>query len=539
LSSNNAAKPTFTAPQVSANTNYTFSLLVNDGFVNSVVDQVIVTVKHVNKTPIANAGIDQSVDEGTFVTLDGSISADPDGSVLTYTWTAPAGVSLSSNSVAKPTFTAPQVSTNTNYTFSLVVNDGSVNSVVDQVIVTVKHFNPLTLDKTLGNTEVFASTTTGTGRRAMPYTFAEAGEIQSISIYHGGGTGNLLLGVYSDLNSLPSSLLGASAQTAVSSTAGWQTVELASPVSVSAGQTIWLSWVFQNSVVVRYTSGTPGRAQSSATWTAGMPASFGSSSTAGNKYSIYCTYTPVLTQIGYDQIYGTSVSVTDRRAMPVTFTENGDIKSISIYHNAGSGNVFVGVYANQNGLPSTLLGIPPSTVVSSTDGGQTVLLSNPVSVATGQTVWLAWVFQNGATLRYTAGTPGRAVSSAKWANGLSEDFGSSSQANYKYSVYCTYTPEAQSYLKSAEIALGVEEEKNLTNNDLIYPNPTTGIVNMQFGEKPESDFWISVYNSSGALISKINVEGQEQAIDLSGNPPGIYLIKIDQKNSKTYKVILQ
>ena len=141
LSSNTAAMPTFTAPEVMTNTNYTISLVVNDGTLNSTSDQVVVTVKQVNKAPIANAGTDQSVNEGTLVTLDGSASSDPDNNVITYLWTAPVGITLSSNTAVMPTFTAPEVMTDTNYTFSLVVNDGTLNSTSDQVVVTVKQVN--------------------------------------------------------------------------------------------------------------------------------------------------------------------------------------------------------------------------------------------------------------------------------------------------------------------------------------------------------------------------------------------------------------
>ena len=95
LSSATSAKPTFIAPEVTANTNYTFALVVNDGTIDSPIDQVVITVKNVNKAPIANGGIDKSVNEGAIVTLDGSASSDPDGNPLTYKWTAPAAISLS------------------------------------------------------------------------------------------------------------------------------------------------------------------------------------------------------------------------------------------------------------------------------------------------------------------------------------------------------------------------------------------------------------------------------------------------------------
>jgi hypothetical protein len=114
----------------------------------------------------------------------------------------------------------------------------------------------------IGNTEVYGNTIKWGAQLAMPVTFSESGEITSVSIYHEGGTGNMLLGVYSDQGGFPSSRLGITASTLVSASAGWQTIQLSTPVPVVTGQKVWLSWVFQTAPVIRYTSGTPGRAAS-------------------------------------------------------------------------------------------------------------------------------------------------------------------------------------------------------------------------------------------------------------------------------------
>jgi K319L-like, PKD domain len=94
-----------------------------------------------NVAPTANAGAGQVVNTDTVVTLDGSRSADPDGFIANYVWTQTGGsptVTLSNRTDAKPTFTAPVVSTLTTLTFSLVVTDGvGVASTPTTVTVTI------------------------------------------------------------------------------------------------------------------------------------------------------------------------------------------------------------------------------------------------------------------------------------------------------------------------------------------------------------------------------------------------------------------
>ncbi|MFY9154127.1 MAG: CARDB domain-containing protein [Prolixibacteraceae bacterium] len=102
-------------------------------------------VSNPNKAPNAFAGLNQTVDENSLVTLNGSGSSDPDNDALTYLWTAPSGISLSSATAANPTFTAPEVNADQTYTFSLVVNDGKVNSAASTVNITVKN---ITSEKT-------------------------------------------------------------------------------------------------------------------------------------------------------------------------------------------------------------------------------------------------------------------------------------------------------------------------------------------------------------------------------------------------------
>ena len=69
-----------------------------------------------SNSPVANAGLDQTVMSSSTVTLDGSASYDPDGDLpLAYGWTQSGGtaVTLSNATAVSPTFTAPTVVTQT------------------------------------------------------------------------------------------------------------------------------------------------------------------------------------------------------------------------------------------------------------------------------------------------------------------------------------------------------------------------------------------------------------------------------------------
>jgi Zn-dependent metalloprotease len=141
----------------------------------------------------------------------------------------------------------------------------------------------------VGNTSVFGSTSTAANRRAMPFTMPENGTIESVTMYHTGGSGNMILAVYNG-SSAPNNRLAVTNSTAVSGSTGWQTINLTSTTYVTSGSPVWLAWVYQSNPGIRYQTGSPGRYQSSQTWSGGMPNPFGSGSQSSYLYSIYATY---------------------------------------------------------------------------------------------------------------------------------------------------------------------------------------------------------------------------------------------------------
>jgi len=132
LSTSGAQKPSFTAPNVTEDEELIFRLTVTDDHGLKSTDTVKVIIIWVNEPPKAYAGQNQTTEEGLKVILDGSGSFDPDDpnypdhGIASYRWLQTSGgavIKLSSDSVVKPVFTAPQVLSDEQLVFQLTVTD--------------------------------------------------------------------------------------------------------------------------------------------------------------------------------------------------------------------------------------------------------------------------------------------------------------------------------------------------------------------------------------------------------------------------------
>jgi hypothetical protein len=140
LAGADTANPTFTAPEVTADTTLAFSLVVSDGAASSSASTVDVDIHNVNRAPVADAGSDIATHGEAAVTLDGSRSSEPDGEALAYEWSQTDGptVTLTGANTATATFTAPkQIKDDQVLKFSLTVTDPSGAAHTDAVQVTV------------------------------------------------------------------------------------------------------------------------------------------------------------------------------------------------------------------------------------------------------------------------------------------------------------------------------------------------------------------------------------------------------------------
>ena len=120
-------QPDFVAPDAfSQDVSLTFQLTVEDFGGLRATDTCVVNISWTNTPPVADAGPDQTVDEGVTVTLDGSNSSDPDDGIAFVQWKQLSGipVGFSNPSAMKPTFVVPDgIAEGESLTFQLTVTD--------------------------------------------------------------------------------------------------------------------------------------------------------------------------------------------------------------------------------------------------------------------------------------------------------------------------------------------------------------------------------------------------------------------------------
>ena len=104
--------------------------IVEDEPYNSNLGYHIFGTGGANLSPIANAGSNQSVLIESLVTLDGSSSLDPDGTIESYLWSQTSGINVELNSLTEAlvTFTAPSSLDSLSFTLTVTDNEGASSS---------------------------------------------------------------------------------------------------------------------------------------------------------------------------------------------------------------------------------------------------------------------------------------------------------------------------------------------------------------------------------------------------------------------------
>ncbi len=402
-----------------------------------------------------------------------------------YSWSFPGG-SPSNSTQQNPSVTYNTVGT---YSVSLTASDGSSSDDITKSNYITVTDGSATAD--VGYTTVYGSTSTSSRRRAQPVTMPESGTITSVTMYHTGGSGNMILAVY-DGSSSPANRLATTASTPVSGTTGWQTINLTNPVTVAANSTIWLAWVYENNPGIRYQSGTPGRAQSTSTWSGGMPTSFGSSSQANYVYSIYATYTPD-GDPGNCETGNISLSIT---------LDNYPEETSWTLSNA-SGIVAQDSYSTANPDGSTVT----ETFTNLANGNYTFTIND--SYGDG----ICCGYGNGS---YTLSSSGGVIVTGG-------DFGSSESTDFCISGNEQASPE-------------VESLQNPVSSLSVFPIPTNNVLNVQSTQNIQA---IQIFSITGQEIDYLEVNSSNIAINTSFFNKGTYLIKVFSADGETVRKFIK
>lgn len=221
----------------------------------------------------------------------------------------------------------------------------------------------------------------------------------------------------------------------------------------------------------------------------------------------------LLNTVGITERLASATNNANRRAVPYTMSERGTIESVSMYHKAGSGNMLLAVYEGDS-VPTNRIAITPLTAVSGVDGWQKVMLESPVTVDAGETVWLAWVYENPTAIYYEQGSPGRFDSGLDWNGGMPEKFGSGSQGDALYSIYASYVEEAE--VEVEEEPNGKKDKSNKKEKKAkkpkvkVYPNPFEYDVTMGYEIGETSQVLLVIYDLNGNEIDRLD-QGQIEA----------------------------
>jgi hypothetical protein len=167
-----------------------FTFRVNDGTTNSNTATVSITVTAVNDAPVAN-GLSVTTAEDTPKAIPLNVS-DPDADQLTYAILSGPAHGVLSGTAPNLTYT-PTANYNGPDSFTFWVNDGSVNSNIAAVSITVTAVNDAPVlapigDKTVDELTILSFTVYATDADGNSLTFSlDAGAASGATITPGGG----------------------------------------------------------------------------------------------------------------------------------------------------------------------------------------------------------------------------------------------------------------------------------------------------------------------------------------------------------------
>jgi len=112
-------------------------------------------------------------------------------------------------------------------------------------------------------------------------------------------------------------------------------------------------------------------------------------------------------------------------------------------------------------------------------------------------------------------------------------FGAATFANYKFSIYCTYTASPGDEAEYLDEPVEMNKINNKEEAVLIYPNPTEGEFTISWKNSYDHMLLITIYNITGQIVKEVQTDPDvnQIRINLNGTNEGIYILEMnDRKN---------
>ncbi len=175
----------------------------------------------------------------------------------------------------------------------------------------------------------------------------------------------------------------------------------------------------------------------------------------------------------------------------------------------------------------------PGLTISTMEAKVAALANSTTSVTIKSNVaWTAVSDQAWLTIDKTSGSGDQTLTFTAQENA------SAGQRTAIVTVLASNVPQTITVIQEGKNITGIGQ-LSINMEFKVYPNPTTGKILLVFDKVPQNGISITVNNITGKSFFKKLIYEKESWIDLSGNVPGIYFIKTDQKTFGTQKVILK
>ncbi len=162
------------------------------------------------------------------------------------------------------------------------------------------------------------------------------------------------------------------------------------------------------------------------------------------------------------------------------------------------------------------------TATTSASGGITVEFTNDAS---GRDVQVDYIQVGGSTWQ----AENQSTNTGVWQNG------SCGGSNSEW-LHCNGYIGFNAYKSTGN---PVVENMTMNSDIFVYPNPAGNTVTVALPASPESSIQASVYNAIGALVKQVSLERQNNTIDITEIPQGMYIIRFDYQNEMINKKFLK